>query len=156
MPWKKRFWWGLNVEAYACLYFQISSITGCFVLFISSGGCFKGCAFTDVCFLEIDFHLKPLHNCVILICPECSVLLLFRFFSNHSLPVQLIYLFPVDLLNVCVRVILFESVVITVCWKQLISAERKENVVSFDRRLVFFSWWWKYPEYLVECWKHFV
>ena len=58
-------------------------------------------------------------------------------FSNHSLPVQLIYLFPVDLLNVCVCVILFEIVVITVCWKQLISAERKENVVSFDRRLVF-------------------
>ena len=39
---------------------------------------------------------------------------------------------------VCVCVILFEIVVITVCWKQLISAERK-NVVRFDRRPVFQS-----------------
>ena len=38
----------------------------------------------------------------------------------------------------CVCVILFEIVVITVCWKQLISAERK-NVVRFDRRPVFQS-----------------
>ena len=44
-----------------------------------------------------------------------------------------------------VCVILFEIVVITVCWKRLISAERRENVVSFERRLVFFSWWWKIP-----------